>query len=135
MHLYNVGYHSCEDSCYVQWYHERKFTHEELMTVIEEAAYAALLASLAKPHIDDEGNLYSWQFCWSDILGQKAFEKEMQAHGFIQAKFSGAVSIFGWGSILQDDWKNETVDEQSQLNHRLCQRLRDAGQWPTRPIK
>jgi len=119
-HIYNVGYGTCEESEYIQWIHESKFTDKQLGDIVEEVI-VAVLAKKADPKSQYK-HVRSPTF--QHIMDDAEFEKEMYTRGFRKLEFEARFDVFGWSSALdQEDWKSHVDTEQRLLVGRLRKKL------------
>ena len=95
MHIYNFGYHSHEESEYIQLYHNSKFTQKEFEEIVMNSASNI---------IDAEGGKdTSFEHIFLDVL-----DDLIKNHGFTKVEFEAEFDVFGWPDIMnKDDWKNE----------------------------
>ena len=107
MYIYEIGYHSCEDSSYGQWYHEKQYTKEELFNIVVEGLKVARdvwwekkeewekeapakdelhvrIRKENKPHFDDL------------ISNNEAFDQYLMSVGFSRVIMQECISLFGW---------------------------------------
>jgi len=104
MHIYELGYHSYEESQYTQLYHEKKFNQNEFEKIICQAA-----ANILKGYKIRKGERISFQ----DINFSVA-EELIKNFGFKKVNFAATFNVFGWANILDEkDWEH---DRDEQLN-------------------
>lgn len=93
MYAYNVGYYSHEESAYWQFFHENKFSEEELLGLTEECLFECL-------KINRHSTLQG--------LYHNGFVAEMEKRGFKSLEFECEIGLFGWTSATNTkDWPNE----------------------------
>ena len=118
MYIYEIGYHSCEDSSYKQWYHENKYTEEQLFNIVVEGlkkARDAWWIEERKYRVEHppENDTDRWVLDgkgphFDELLTyQPAFGKYLESVGFIPMKMEAGVSLFGWAnSEKSGDWQS-----------------------------
>lgn len=103
-YIYNLGYHSYEESDYYQLYHHKKFSKNEFEQLVAKATLCVI-----KKHPHKKGQHISFQdviFEVRDVLIRK--------FGFQEVEFTATFSVFGWPDILDEsDWEH---DRDKQLN-------------------
>lgn len=122
MHIYNLGYHTYEESDYVQLYHKKKYSKKEFEKVVAKAAVSVLKNSKNKKE-----NKISFQDIFFSLI-----EGLVEQFGFKEVKFDAEFSVFGWANILDEkDWKH---DRDKQLNE-LTRSLKTIKDKTKRKIK
>ena len=117
MYRYKLGYHSCEESGYVELEHEKQFSKEELVDMIGDATVQVIKRMKQQPL--DEIYLHSFQDICSGIWcegGYSLAEAMIELFGFKSIIYENSISFFGWASIFaKNDWE-EYRDEEDGLN-------------------
>lgn len=112
MYIYNVGYHSYEESEYVQLCHTKKFNKKEFEKIVTKAT-----VNILKEYKIKKGEKLSFQ----DILHEVVREL-IKNFGFEEIKFTSEFNVFGWANILDEkDWKHDR-DEQLKLLTKLLKK-------------
>jgi hypothetical protein len=95
VYIYNLGYHSHEESEYVQLSHKDKFTQEKFEEIV--------MTSAAKIIAESEDKDQTFQDIFSEVMADL-----IENYGFKQIKFDAEFSVFGWPKIMnKDDWKED----------------------------
>lgn len=122
MYVYNVGYHSYEESEYCQLYHEKKFNQKEFEDIVIEAAISVLKESEHVNNYKDYKHEGRVTITFQDIFFS-VVEVLVKKFGFKEVKFTSGFNVFGWADILDpNDWK---IDRCERLN-KLTKRVRNA---------
>lgn len=104
--LYKIGWYSYEESCYISFTHDEKYSHDELTKIIGEAAVKAIKEEKGEKHHYLHGfdDIF---YAVADILGRD--------YGFAPLAYDEEWDIFGWASIFdKTDWgsnRDEVLDE------------------------
>jgi len=94
-YLYSVGYHTFEESDYVQLCHQRKYGQQEFEKFVIHAT-----AKVTK-HYTDRKRVTFQDVLWNVV-------KELEKDGFQRAQFSAKFHVFGWADIMDKrDWKSD----------------------------
>lgn len=128
MHLYDVGYHTCEESAYTQYRHELSFSEEELAGFVEDCLEEALKKRLAYKE-KYMGRLTFQELMSEAVIWPKGakepinvnlFNLAMRSRGFTPARFTASYSTFGWSSAVKPgDWSSTNGNGQFKLQERL----------------
>ena len=112
MYIYEVGYHSYEESCYIQLYHEEKFSGKRFEGMVIKATVALLKREGIR-----KGERTSFQDILHDVV-----EELITAFGFKEVKFTAKFGIFGWANILDEkDWRHD----RDELLNRLTESIKN----------
>ena len=141
MHLYDIGYHSCEESGYWQFAHEKLFSEGELFNVVEDCLYECLKIAIEEKRERDKILEEKWDdelssrisreaptiqdafFIFSEDSKQRVFVEEMEKRGFKKLEFEKRLSLFGWSSALNpQDWPTYNTDETKEMIRRFRRR-------------
>lgn len=99
---YKIGYHSYEESDYVELQHETKFSDNELTEMIAEAT----VETIKKTKIS---NNYMHNF--QDIFESKdpsLIEYLIEKFGFKLIEYELSWRVFGWSSVFdKDEWGDD----------------------------
>jgi hypothetical protein len=102
MFLYNIGYHSCEESDYIQLWHKKKFTQDDLTNMICEAVLETVKAERVK---DRKAYIHNFADVFSFVISGGVAVYLVEHFGFKEAKFQESWTCFGWDSIFEKkDW-------------------------------
>lgn len=105
MYLDNIGYHTYEESEYIQLHHEKTFGKNEFEEIVIKATINVL-----KTREIREGKHISFQPLLYDVVGEL-----IKNFGFKKVEFTSEFSVFGWADILdEEDWERNR-DEQLNL--------------------
>lgn len=116
-YLYNIGYGSCEESCYIQLWHKDKFTVEQLEDLYFQAAKKIILSDDKIGFIDicDEEYIVSFQDLNDIVLD--LFVKE---YGFEAVEFQARLNYFGWVNIFNSkSWKDYADESDIRFKERV----------------
>jgi len=123
MYIYKIGYHSCEDSCYVELQHESKFTKEELIKIIAEVVWEEYLKLTPGeiPEICFDSFFYAF--------GNKSLAELLVKNcGFKAIEYTQVLSLFGWAKIMdRTHWEHDRGEELNLLTDCLEQKQNDAN--------
>ena len=140
MYIYEIGYHSCEDSSYGQWYHENQYTEEQLLELVIEGLKVARDAwwiserkfrvenppqsDYEKRHLEERGP------CFDELLThQPVFCEYLKSIGFVRMKKEATVSLFGWARAeVPGDWSCDASEPTGYAQIKL------AGHEPQEPF-
>lgn len=107
MYIYNIGYHSYEESEYIQLYHKKEFGRKTFEKILCQAT-VNVLKNNEEIKKEDKINV-TFQDIFSEVV-----EELIKNFKFKEVKFSSEFSVFGWASILdEEDWK---ISRDEQLN-------------------
>jgi len=103
---YKIGYHSHEESDYVELQHEKKFSDNELTEMIAEATVEIIKKRT--------GN-YTHNF--QDIFGDSSLIQYLiEKFGFKLIEYELRWSAFGWASIFdKTNWKEDRGDHLDKI--------------------
>ena len=91
MHLYNIGYCSCEESEYEQLFHSKKFSYDELEAVVHDAIMKVL---------ETNPKFTEYQSLHDDVI--KILVSE---HNFKKVEFTECWYCWGWSDVtIKDSW-------------------------------
>jgi len=134
LHVYNIGYGTCEESSRWQYFHTDEFTDAQLREIVIECMVDALAmdadhepASQGDPmfvgiHPGDKGPRYA------DIMESTFFHNALRARKFIKVKFQAAVSFFGWASAVDgSDWGAYRTSDSGKDADALNDKIARAG--------
>lgn len=106
-YLYNLGYHTYEESMYNQLYHNKKFTKEEF----EELVIKIILKILST----HKHKRVSYQDIHFEV-----FEELINNFGFKEVEFEGEFSVFGWANLLdKTDWKRDCDETLEKIRSKI----------------
>lgn len=115
MYLYNVGYGTCEESSYNQYYHENNYSQEE---------FEKIIILILCETIEDFAGKFDEQTGWNkigdsvlwvtkkgvtfqELMGTDIFKNNLKKHGFQQITFQASFDSFGWASAMEPgDWSS-----------------------------
>ncbi len=107
MYIYNIGYHTYEESESVQLYHEKKYTKEEFESITTEAV-GRVLKAVSKDKVTFQSILF-------DVV-----EELTKNFGFTRVKFTSEFNVFGWADILDGkDWEDDRDEQLKTLTDNL----------------
>jgi hypothetical protein len=98
---YKIGYHSHEESGYVELQHEKKFSDEELTEMISESTVEII------KKMKQDGYVHSFQdiFNYEDHSIIKYLREK---YGFKDIGYELSWTVFGWASIFdKSDWEGD----------------------------
>lgn len=84
MYLYKIGYGSYEESCFVSFTHEKKFTHDELTKVIGEAVVKAIKKQKAREYHD----IHNFQDVFDNYKGDRDEDLDAITDAVLAAGFT-----------------------------------------------
>ena len=103
MNIYSIGYGTCEESHYWQYWHEQAFSQEELEKIVNECILAA--------HLELHKSSEMAQ-TFQNIMASMQFHQELIKHGFIRVEFKKIYSVFGWSHIKDlEDWQSYAEED------------------------
>jgi hypothetical protein len=135
MYLYKVGYHSCEDSNYQEYFHKKKYTEKQLKVLISKALVNAsglviqdkidFCKTLSEKRLEIK---YLNQLTFSDIISQSIgsenrFKEEFTKLGFKPVEYQSSYSIFGWSGIFSDCFSSENDKFQNEIKARIKKQI------------
>lgn len=109
-YLYQVGYSTCDESNYVQLWHECELSDSDLEQMVARcvADAAEELEKERSREIKEYPELAEFQseLTFQDIMPRsEPFMKGMRALGFSRAEFAAQCSVFGWAKYNEPgDW-------------------------------
>lgn len=110
MYLYKIGYGSYEESCFVSFTHEKRFTHDELTKIIGEATVKAIKKQKTQEH----HTVHNFQDVFKDYKDNDVIHILQSDYGFVAIEYDEFWSCFGWPSIfVKKDWgsdRDENLD-------------------------
>lgn len=107
MYIYNIGYHSYEESEYVQLYHKKEFDKKTFEKILCQATINVLKNN--EEFRKEDKRHVTFQNIFSEVV-----EELIKNFEFKELKFTSEFSVFGWASILDEkDWK---MNRDEQLN-------------------
>lgn len=92
-YIYNIGYHSYEESEYVQLYHELEFTRNQLRDLIH-AATRRVLDKIQSGEIEHPIT-YTFQNLFDDVIREM-----IEIYDFEPVEYTAEWECFGWPSVL-----------------------------------
>lgn len=108
MYNYKIGYHSCEESSYVELAHELQYSRDQLLDMVGDATVHVIKKMKQQPA--DEIYLHSFQDIFSGIWcggGYSLSDAMIELFGFKEIAYESSVSLFGWASIFKKgDWES-----------------------------
>ncbi len=118
-YLYDIGYGTHEESEYIQWRHDEKFTIAQLKEIVTDALCAALLAKR------DPASAYSHERhpTFQDLMGSDTFISALVARGFSRVDFEASFYVFGWAAAdVPGDWSKRGQERtlQEELQRRVA---------------
>ena len=125
MYIYDIGYHSCEDSCYTQWQHEKQFTQAELLVIVIEGLKVALvdwineetewLATMSDAE-KKEGRWGPSDPTIEALLRRDSFGRYLENQSFVRVKYETDISLFGWAKAnVPGSWAGHVQDNSDTL--------------------
>ena len=126
MYCYEIGYGTCEESEYRQYFHKEKYSSDELDFIVLGCLKVALPAELKKTReLYDGRDEFLKKMDIRDPSVQDLFNNEFRAAlkdaGFNGVKFEASYSVFGWGSSIKPEvWSEYRSDK----TVRLCKALK-----------
>lgn len=122
MYLYKIGYYSCEESDYIELYHERKFSKEELENIIAE-----IVLETVKYIKSTDENYFLHNF--QDVYMTNRFHELLKEIGFKEIKYDEVVSCFGWAGIfsMTGRYSWEYYRQEDNLLNKITKTLNNAG--------
>jgi hypothetical protein len=109
-YIYNLGYHSYEESENYQLYHHKKFSKNDFEELVAKAT-----ADVIKNHLPKNDEHISFQdiiFSVRSVLIRKL--------GFKEVKFAATFNVFGWPDILdKKDWSSDRDEQLNRLTEAL----------------
>lgn len=136
MHLYEVGYGTCEESSFVQLWHRRKFSCAELEDIILDCLVNVFKLSadndnkenilLREDNIRGNGHPHvSIQYLLPNNID---FVEEMGKKGFIKVEYECRCTLFGWSNALDpNDWPHHADNQTRRIQKELIRRLDNEG--------
>jgi hypothetical protein len=124
MFLYDIGYHSCEESDYIQLWHEKKFTQNDLTNMICEAVLETVKAERAK---DPKAYIHNFEDVYSFAMNSGGVITYLLEHfGFKEVKFQESWTCFGWASIFEKkDW--DTYKDKNDPMYKIVEYMNKHG--------
>jgi len=125
MYLYNIGYGTCEESEYHQFYHTTKYTDEELEDIVVQCFCEIIEYSAGRfDETGDHDNPRLWVnekgIKFSELMGEPIFNELLEKKGFKQVEFVARFSCFGWASaMLPGDWKSWASEKNETYQTRI----------------
>jgi hypothetical protein len=109
-HLYNLGYHSYEESEYYQLYHSKKFSENDFEKLVSKAT-----ANVIKKHMPKNDEHMSFQDIAFSVVSEL-----VRKFGFKEVNFTATFNVFGWPDILdENDWKGDRSEQLNRLTEAL----------------
>lgn len=101
-YIYNIGYHTYEESEYTQLYHELKYTQKEFEEIVKQITTKILRKRKET------------RMTFQDIHCEVC--NELKEKGFKEIKFTAELSVFGWANILdRKDWEHNREEQLNML--------------------
>ncbi len=114
MHIYNIGYGTCEESDYIQIYHKQKFTKSEFETIV-----AGVVIKVLRGMKPMERKRVTFQKILYPVL------QELTKKGFSRVKFDAEFDVFGWARILdENDWGTDRDEQLNFLTRNVSKELK-----------
>lgn len=115
-YIYNIGYHTYEESEYTQLSHSKKYTLKDIQKIINEASIKVIKRM-------KRGNkhyyIHNFQNIYSEVI-----DLLISDYKFERLPFKVTWNCFGWASIFsENDWK---TDRDKNLKE-LTKAIRNAG--------
>ena len=111
MWVYNIGYGTCEESCYTQLVSGAKYTSDELLAIVTEVIKKIILEDL---DVNDVGfyDKYSKEIklTYQD-LHNLIIKFLIRDYEFKQIEFDASVDFFGWANVFEKDSWNVYTSE------------------------
>ncbi len=115
MYSYQIGYHSEEESGYIELCHYRKFEDNE----IEELVTAASLEVIREQLKNKKRYHILINISFSDIYREVA--DYMCIHNeFEKVIYTSKCSIYGWGSLREPDYFHHGGESTRRLREQIC---------------
>lgn len=132
MYLYSIGYGSYEESHYVQYWHERKLSEQELSDLVVDCMVETIehYAGRFEENGYNEDMFHSSEEgpSFQEILESEVFEQSLQYRGFKTVEFEAKFNIFGWPSAMDDtSWRSDTEEETKGMQRQIASRCREKG--------
>lgn len=108
MKVYKLGYHTCEESHYIEVKHSKKFTQKELEDIF---------ADILKNTLNKIGVQYNFSF--QHLIDSNAFYEELENRGFKEVMYEQVLSVFGWARVVEKDWDIYTTDLEKRLREKI----------------
>ena len=106
MYIYNIGYHSYEESDYIQNFHKKKINKKGLEDIIIKAT-----VNVFKSHEVKKDKGVTFQYILYDVV-----EELIKNFGFKEVEFTSQFNIFGWANILDEkDWEGDRDEQLKKL--------------------
>ena len=118
--MYDIGYGTCEESEFAQFFFHKILTKKELADYVHKATLNALRYAIK----------HRSAFTWGIGEGsnfQELYERvkvELINVGFKPLEYDGKWSCFGWSSICINNWKRYTTLENKLLRKSIPKDLR-----------
>lgn len=114
MFIYNLGYHTYEESEYIQLYHNKKFNKKEFEKIVIKATITIL-----KKYEIKSTEIVTFQDILYDVV-----EELIKNFGFKKVKFSSEFNVFGWANILNEkDWEYNRDEQLNKLTKAVKKEL------------
>ncbi len=117
-YVYNIGYHSHEESSYRQYQHSRSFSDSELRAVVAACLWEGFQAVHRPDGEHDRERTPSFALC----MDTDAFSHALAERGFRPVEFAASFSVFGWAEAhIPGSWESHhsARDLQELLSRRL----------------
>ena len=97
-YIYNIGYHSYEESEYTQLSHSKKYTLRDIQKIMNKASIKAI-KKMKKS--DKHFYIHNFQDIYFEVIALLISD-----YGFEKLSFEVNWDCFGWASIFsEDDWE------------------------------
>jgi hypothetical protein len=132
MHLYNIGYGTCEESSYKQYQHEEEYNEGELATIVKDCLidvidfYAGRFGEEGYHdpsfYVGNEGPSFQ------ELMDDDKFKEALEGRGFRPIDFRCSFNTFGWASAIKPgNWSGHTGPEDNELQSQLQNRCEELG--------
>lgn len=120
MYVYEIGYHSYEESSHKHWKHEQRFSRAELTDIVAECIAESIKESKAHPQ-DDWFTTLDVDDNIDALITSGPFEGGLRQRGFIDLEYAEVMSFFGWVSPgeRRQAFKGHAVDEDNILHEKI----------------
>ncbi len=116
MYIYDVGYHTYEESDHVQLYHKKEFNKKEFEDIVIKATI-----DVSKKQKVKKGETITFQSILIDVI-----EELTKNFDFEEVEFTSQFNVFGWADILDEkDWER---DRDEQLN-KITKSIKEDIEW------
>ncbi|MBI2671918.1 hypothetical protein HYX16_03210 [Candidatus Woesearchaeota archaeon] len=113
-YVYSIGYHSYEESEYVQLYHKNKFSNKAFRKIVIKA-----VINLLKKWKIEKGGGITFQNIFFSVI-----DELIKEFHFEKLEFTARFDIFGWADILNEkDWEGVRDKELNELTNEIKKQI------------